>query len=316
MNQQPKFFCIPLGVAGGLDESNLPAYLLAVHGTTDFVCMDAGTLLSGLRAARQKGAFADLPLKEDSKLSSEGIVLHHHIKAYLVTHPYLDHLEGLVVMSPNDNAKPIMGSEVVLKDLMDHVFNWHVWPNLCNTGASPAVGQYTYVELKHGVSAPIPGTMMSVRAFPLAHGNDTDSTAFLVEYDGDFVMYMGDTGPDDVEKRTTTGDLWRQVAPIIREGRLRGIFIETSYPDERPDDMLFSHLTPAWLMRAFRKLAELVDVTRPMEALSGFNVVIVHIKPDLAAAGDVTERVKKQLHAHNDLGLNLIFAEQGKPFEL
>jgi hypothetical protein len=43
----PRYFrCIPLGVEGGLIESNLPAYLLAPIGSTDFVCLDAGTLLA------------------------------------------------------------------------------------------------------------------------------------------------------------------------------------------------------------------------------------------------------------------------------
>ena len=41
-NATPCFRCIPLGVAGGLIESNLPAYLLAPIGSTDFVCLDAG----------------------------------------------------------------------------------------------------------------------------------------------------------------------------------------------------------------------------------------------------------------------------------
>jgi 3',5'-cyclic-nucleotide phosphodiesterase len=36
------FRCIPLGVEGGLNESNLPAYLLAPIGSTDVVCLDAG----------------------------------------------------------------------------------------------------------------------------------------------------------------------------------------------------------------------------------------------------------------------------------
>jgi cAMP phosphodiesterase len=242
--------------------------------------------------------------------------MHHHLKAYLITHPYLDHVEGLVVISPNDTAKPIFGTEGVLNDMQNHLFNGRIWPNLCNTGTAPALGQYTYMVLKHGEATPIHGTQMYVSAFPLAHGNNTDSTAFLIESRGDYILYMGDTGPDEVEKRMTTRHLWDQMAPLVRSGKMRGIFIETSYPDERPDTMLFSHLTPAWLMHSFRKLADLVDSNNPKKALSGLNVIITHIKPDLTSHRTPNEIIQDQLRSHNDLGLNLIFAEQGKPIAL
>ena len=112
MENAPNYFrCIPLGVEGGLNESNLPAYLLARIGSTDFVCLDAGTLFAGLRAARARGCFSDIAMPPDSTDSIEGRVLRHHIKAYLITHTYFDHLGGLIVNSPADSAKPIMALE-------------------------------------------------------------------------------------------------------------------------------------------------------------------------------------------------------------
>jgi 3',5'-cyclic-nucleotide phosphodiesterase len=156
---------------------------------------------------------------------------------------------------------------------------------------------------------------MSVEAYPLAHG-ETDSTAFLIESKGSYILYMGDTGPDEVEKRSTTQALWSRVAPLIKTKCLRGIFIEASYPDDRPDNLLFSHLTPAWLMHAFRQLAALVDAEHPQEALRDLTVIITHIKPDLSAGIDPREVVKRQLHEHNTLGLRLVFAQQGKRYQL
>ena len=91
------FRCIPLGVEGGLIESNLPAYLLAPIDSTDFVCLDAGTLLAGLRMARANGCFSDIAIPPDSTDSIEGRVLRHHVKAYLLTHTYIDHLAGLII---------------------------------------------------------------------------------------------------------------------------------------------------------------------------------------------------------------------------
>jgi 3',5'-cyclic-nucleotide phosphodiesterase len=101
-NLLPKFTWITLGVEGGLDESSLSAHLVAPFGSTGYIFLDAGTMLAGLKAAARNGCFDDIRLNDGSNLSVEGTVLHKHIKAYLITHPYLDHVEGLVVISPID----------------------------------------------------------------------------------------------------------------------------------------------------------------------------------------------------------------------
>jgi len=51
------FDVIPLGVKGGSDESNLSSYAIAVHGTKDYVCLDAGTLHAGINKAITLGSF-------------------------------------------------------------------------------------------------------------------------------------------------------------------------------------------------------------------------------------------------------------------
>jgi len=313
---KPQFRWIPLGVKGGLDEGNLSAHLLAPAGSNEFICLDAGTLMSGLTAAKKNGCFTDIPKHEDSGLNVEGTVLHHHIKAYLITHPYLDHVEGLAEISPYDCPKPVISLKGTIEDIKTLIFNWRVWPNFGNEGVPPVLGQYTYVILEPGKLTRVPDTSMNVEAFPLAHGEYTDSTAFLIESNGSFILYMGDTGPDEVEKRSTTLEVWKRITPLIKEQRLHAIFIETSYRDERPDDKLFSHLTPAWLMRAFRKLAAFVDPENSQDALRDLSVIITHIKPDLREDVDIREVITGQLHSHNDLGLRLIFAEQGRSYEL
>jgi cAMP phosphodiesterase len=313
---QPKFTWIPLGVKGGLDESNLSSHLLAPIGSNEFIFLDAGTVLAGLQAANKNKCFSKIKLTQSPELTTEGTILHHHIKAYLITHPYLDHVEGLIVISPNDSPKPIISLQGTIDDIEKLLFNWRVWPNFGSTGTPPLLGQYNYFVLEPGKSTKIKGTSMNVEAYPLAHGEFTDSTAFLIEVGGAFILYMGDTGPDEVEKRSTTLDLWKRIAPLIKAQTLHGIFIEASYPDERPDDQLFSHLTPKWLMHAFHKLSSLVDAKNPLDALSDLNVIITHIKPDLRVDIDIHKKIVDQLHSHNDLGLNLIIAEQGRLYEL
>jgi len=48
---QNSFKVIPLGVKGGLDESNLSAYLIAPEGSDTYVCLDAGTIYNGVAKA-------------------------------------------------------------------------------------------------------------------------------------------------------------------------------------------------------------------------------------------------------------------------
>jgi 3',5'-cyclic-nucleotide phosphodiesterase len=315
-NAPHHFRCIPLGVEGGLIESSLPAYLLAPIGSTDFVCLDAGTLLAGLRIARANGCFSNIAMPLDCKDSLEGRILRHHIKAYLITHTYIDHLAGLIANSPADSAKPIMALEETIDGLQQHVFNWIIWPNFGGEGESPRLARYELVALQPGERREIPGTAMCVEAQPLAHGARIDSAAFLVDANGQHVVYMGDTGPDHLEDRPTTHRLWERLVPLVREDRLRAVYIESSYSDETPDDQLLSHLTPRWIMHALRQFAEMVDPRRPETALAGLTIVVSHIKPHLGAGEETRDAVKRQLSERNDLGLRLVFAEQGEPFEL
>ena len=51
---QPSFQVVPLGVKGGVDESNLSAYSLSVAGTNEYVCLDAGTVHAGIQKAIER----------------------------------------------------------------------------------------------------------------------------------------------------------------------------------------------------------------------------------------------------------------------
>jgi len=73
------FVSIPLGVTGGLREDNLSSYLLAPKGSTDFIALDAGALLAGLRQARILESFEEIELPPDSELTLEGLVLQQHV---------------------------------------------------------------------------------------------------------------------------------------------------------------------------------------------------------------------------------------------
>jgi len=309
---KPAFSLITLGTEGGLHEGNLPAHLLAPLGSTDFICLDAGVLMDGLKACANAGCFEGISQAEG--LSLEGTVLNRHIKAYLITHTYLDHNQGLASSSPYDTKKPIISLPSVIDGLRDHIYNWRVWPNFADEGEAPALGIYKYIRLEEGRSLDIEGTAMSVEARPLSHGEHTDSTAFIISSGGRQFVYMGDTGPDEVEGCTKTEDLFLHLVPMIKAGTLHGILLETSYVNERPDNLLFSHLTPNWVMKALRRLASLVDSSDPEAALRGLNVIITHIKPDHKSGYRPRDVITRQYAELNDLNLNFTFLEQGRKY--
>ena len=309
---KPAFTLITLGTGGGLNEGNLPAHLLAPLGSTDYICLDAGVLMEGIRKCAAAGCFEGIAAREG--LTLEGTVLNHHIKAYLITHPYLDHNQGIASASPYDTKKPIISLPSVIEDLRNHFFNWRIWPNFADEGEHPALGVYKYVRLSEGQRIVLEGTAMGVEALPLSHGEHTDSTAFILHADGEQFVYMGDTGPDEVEGCHLTEDLFRHLAPLVKAGTLHAIMLETSYINERPDELLFSHLTPRWVMKALRRLAGFVDEGNINGALRGLNIIVTHIKPDHKSGPAPREVIMKQYAELNDLGLNFNFIEQGNKY--
>jgi 3',5'-cyclic-nucleotide phosphodiesterase len=144
-----------------------------------------------------------------------------------------------------------------------------------------------------------------VTAFPLAHGG-VESTAFLIEADGDAILYFGDTGPDAVEKGTRMRDVWTAVADRVKQRKLKAILIECSYTSDRPDAQLFGHLTPRWIMASLRELDQLAGG----KALEGLPVVITHIKYALTRE-QPQAKMLEELTAANDLGVRFVIPQQG-----
>src|SRR5690349_19299476 len=86
----PSFSVVPLGIRGGLDESNLSAYMIGTPGSQRYVCADAGTIRFGIKKAIANNAFK-------APISA---VFRSYIKGYLISHGHLDHVSGLIINSP------------------------------------------------------------------------------------------------------------------------------------------------------------------------------------------------------------------------
>jgi len=267
--------------------------MLAIAGTEDYICLDAGTIRAGLQISVATHAL---------KGSAETL-FRKNIKGYLISHAHLDHVAGLILNSPDESMKNIYCMPYVKDIFKEKYFTAGPWSNFSDEGERP-LNKYHYVLMDPEKEIPLAQTNMLVTAFPLSHGNPYKSTAFLVRHNENYILYLGDTGPDELEHSDCLTTLWKYIAPLLKTKKLKGIFIECSYPDEQPDDKLFGHLNPRWLIA---ELDRLTVMTGDL-ALRNFPVVITHIKP----GGDREEQIKKQLTAGNHLGVRFIYAKQGK----
>lgn len=292
------FQVVPLGIKGGIDEKNLSAYLLAPSNTTDFICLDAGTINAGIERAIDNKVF---------KISTSD-VLRKYIKGYFISHAHLDHVSGLIINSPADSSKTVYATEKCMEMMENHYFNDQTWANFGDKGPGFPLKKYHFQTLNVAEETPVSNTKMTLKAFPLSHVNPFESTAFLVKNEDSYALYLGDTGPDSVEKSDKLKALWTAVAPLVQNKQLKGIFIEVSFPNEQPDQFLFGHLTPNYLMKELHVLEDLAG----KGSLKNFKIIITHLKPP---AKNII-KIKEQLKAQNDLGIQIIYPEQGKKFEL
>ena len=286
------FRVIPLGVKGGLDESNLSAYLVAAGGNNNFICLDAGTINAGLQKVAINQLFGATSAEEIQK---------KHIKAYFISHGHLDHLAGLIINSPNDIAKPIYALPSVIDVLKNYYFTWNSWANFASEGDKPILNKYNYQRLEDKNELSIPNTNLNVTTFSLSHVKPYESSAFLVRNNQDYLLYLGDTGADTVEQSDKLSTLWKAVAPLVASKQLKSIFIEVSFDNSIADKALFGHLTPKLLMLELNKLNTLSSGT-----LINVQIAVTHIKP----CDDCEENIKTQIAEANNLGLKIVYPQQ------
>jgi 3',5'-cyclic-nucleotide phosphodiesterase len=292
------FTVIPLGVKGGLDESNLSSYLVAAKGSDGYICLDAGTIHAGLQKATEHHLFSSNNAEEIQK---------NYIKAYFISHGHLDHLAGLVLNAPNDIAKPIYAFPSVIEVLKNNYFTWKSWANFASEGEKPILNKYTYQSVISGKEIQVPNTELTISAFSLSHVNPYESSAFLVCNANDYLLYLGDTGADTVEKSNKLFELWTAVAPLVKSAKLKAIFIEVSFDNSIPDKALFGHLTPKLLMLELGKLNTLSD-----GELKNTTIYITHIKP----CSNCEQNIKKQIQEANQIGLKIAYPVQGEKMEI
>jgi 3',5'-cyclic-nucleotide phosphodiesterase len=292
------FKVIPLGVKGGLDESNLSAYLVAASGSDQFICLDAGTIYKGLELAASKKLF---------KASNPSTIQQNNIHSYFISHAHLDHTAGLIMNSPNDKPKNLYGLASVLDVFKKNYFTWAAWANFGNEGEAPILKKYSYQSLIPKVEIPINNTGLFVTPFVLSHVKPYESTAFLIRNQNAYLLYLGDTGADRIEQSEQLTSLWKAVAPLVMNNQLKAIFIEVSFDNSISEKSLFGHLTPNLLMEEMTKLNQLSN-----GQLKNTPLYVTHIKP----CDSCETTIKAEIQAANQNGLNIFYPSQAAVIEL
>jgi len=298
LNSTNGFKVIPIGVKGGFDESNLSAYLVAISGSDQFICLDAGTIYKGLELAAAKKLF---------KSTNPSAIQQEQINGYFISHAHLDHTAGLIMNSPNDNAKNLYGLASVLDVFKKNYFTWSTWANFGNEGEAPILKKYTYQTLAPTKEIAIENTGLFITPFVLSHVKPYESTAFLVRNQNSYLLYLGDTGADKVEQSEQLAALWKTVAPLVMNKQLKGIFIEVSFDNSIPERALFGHLTPNLLMEEMGKLNQLSN-----GQLNNTPLYVTHIKP----CDGCEIKIKSEIQKANQIGLNIFYPSQASLIEL
>lgn len=293
------FKIIPLGVSGGLDESNLSSYLISENKKENYLALDAGTIRYGI----------NIYLRKHQNNETSDAFLKEKIKAYFISHPHFDHCSGLIINSPNDSKKNIYAANFVIEAFKKHLFSWDTWANFANEGESPLLGKYTYKILQEKEWVSINNTSLALKMYYLSHtGKNLSSAALIKNSQEQYFLYLGDTGADSIEKTNQLDTLWENIAPLIRKKKIKGIAIECSYSNEQPENQLYGHLTPQLLIQEIEKLENKTG----KGYLKNLNLIITHIKHK----ENIQQKIKKELDILKQKGINIIFAQQGEIINL
>ena len=208
------------------------------------------------------------------------------IHSVVVTHSHSDHMASLPVFIAE--AFPFLKEPVyiystrqTIRCLREHVFNDEVWPDFHQIKLLNGKGSgLHYVEIEPGT----PFEAEELRITPVWVNHTVPTIGLAVEDADSAVIFTSDT--------YHTEEVWKLANSL---DRLKAVFVDVSYPNERVDIAADSkHFTPAALNIELDKLNGSV----PLYA--------VHLKPHFR------KRVAEELKSLNRAGIHV--AEIGREY--
>ncbi|KAI5967159.1 PDE1 [Candida margitis] len=271
-------------------------------------------------------------------------LLFNKLNNFLITHPHLDHVSSLVINSAgftvNNPPKRVYGSKYTIKSLQQHYFNGIVWPNMPSFDileltqlefeTTHKVGEYNVrmFPLSHGelnmIESKNAGRHSSITTIPAGvsedhykrsltgqRSSDPDvhhyqSTSFLVSRNDVYLLAFGDFESDMVSKLQRNQKIWKYVAPVVLQHKLKGVILECSNAGEPDPNKLYGHLTPKHVIYELKQLEqECKKLEKNTEhPLKGLNVIVNHVKePILSNLREITDprkRILTDLNKYNE----------------
>ncbi|KAF7881210.1 uncharacterized protein EAF02_007101 [Botrytis sinoallii] len=166
------------------------------------------------------------------------------------TKGYMEVVDGLAVKSWAVSHGPCIGN-----------FPYQPGSNHTNESSSPRTPTQkssSHSHRSHYSPITIPQASSEGLNFPPPEATRayTSSACFIHDIASDNeILIWGDVEPDVLSLFPRNKQVWQDAAPKIAAGILKGIFIECSYDDSRPDDLLFGHLTPRYVVEELKVLA-------------------------------------------------------------
>lgn len=177
-----------------------------------------------------------------------------------LTHAHFDHISDLpyiidVFFEKRDKPLKIYGLKDTLKQIKDHIFNWHIWPDFSALElAKTKTKAIEYIEIEPGVEYEVEDIVLK----PVKTCHTVESCGYVISKNNKKVFFTSDTYKCD------------SICDEINvDKEIKTLIIEVSFPSRLEKlAKLSNHLTPKLLSEILEKLQR-----------NDIKVYINHLKP-------------------------------------